>query len=89
MSITLSATIDGQHVPLTACDWVLWGPCGCPWGVSAGWAYEGEESVWKAHYHTKRDRDRARRKGARLELMTHARWCAEVADRMKVRCPHA
>jgi len=28
MTVTLSAEIDGKHVPLTDCDWVLFGSCG-------------------------------------------------------------
>ena len=38
---------------------------------------------------TKREIDQAKRRGDRLELMSHERYCAEVSDRMIVRCPHA
>ena len=94
MTITLSATIDGKHVPLTECDWVLWGPCGCPFGVSMAATAHGvraadEDAAWKCLFVTKREIDQAKRRGDRLELMSHERYCAEVSDRMIVRCPHA
>ena len=94
MTITLSATIDGKHVPLTDCDWVPWRPCGCPQGVSRAATSHGvyaadEDAAWKEFYDLKRDRVQAQRKGLRMELMSHERYCREVSDRMKVRCDHA
>lgn len=88
MSVKLSAEIDGRNVPLHDCDWVLWGPCGCPFGVSVGRYSPTEEMAWKSFYERKRDREKAQRSGERLELMSHQRWCDEVAERMKGRCPH-
>lgn len=86
--VTLSAEIGGQHVPLTACDWVLWAACGCPIGVSVARYSPTEDDAWKAFYDRKRDIERAQRQGERLELMTHARWCAEVMLLMTVPCTH-
>lgn len=88
MPTELFALIDGEHVSVNGCDWVLWGPCGCPWGVSVARYTPYEEAAWKAFYDRKRDRERVQRKGARLELMTHERWSREVMDKMKVRCTH-
>jgi hypothetical protein len=88
VSVTLLAEIGGEHIPLTDCDWVLWGPCGCPFGVSVAIYSVTEEAAWKSFYERKRDIDRAQRRGERMELMAHARYRAEVADRMKARCGH-
>ena len=88
MTPVLSAEIDGTYVPLTRCDWVLWSPCGCPFGVSIARYSPTEDMAWRSFYDTKRDVQRAQKRGEHMELMTHARWCAEVADRMKVRCTH-
>jgi hypothetical protein len=84
----LFAEIDGRHVSLNVCDWVLWGPCGCPFGVTVARYSLTEELAWKSFYDRKRDAERARRRGERMELITHQRWRDEVADRMRGRCPH-
>jgi hypothetical protein len=94
MTVTLSAEIDGKHVPLTDCDWVLFGSCGCPFGVSMAATNLGvraadEDAAWRCLFVTKREIDRAKSRGDRLELMSHERYCREVSDRMKVRCDHA
>ena len=91
-NVIRSAEIDGVIVPLADCDWVLWTSCGCPAGVTV--AVSGtevkltEDSALRAFCRTKRERDKAQRDGEHLELMTHQRWCDEVAERMKVRCTH-
>jgi len=88
--VALHAEIDGQMIPLRKCDWVKWAPCGCPVGVSV--AGEGfvvtEDDAWKEFYDRKRDADRARRQGYRMELVTHARWGAEIMPQMTAPCPH-
>lgn len=85
----LLAEIDGKAVPLAACDWVLWAPCGCPTGVAvAREEVVTEAAAWKVFFDTKREGDKRQRLGFRLELMTHARWSAEVCDLMRTRCPH-
>jgi hypothetical protein len=94
MAVTLSATIDGKIIPLASCDWVLWRPCGCPQGVCSAAGVHGvyaadEDAAWKEFYDLKRDRVQAQRKGLRLELMSHERYCREVSAQMLVRCPHA
>ena len=91
--MNLSVEIDGQHVPLDDCSWVLWGKCGCPYGVTLAGTRGGcsiitEDDAWKEFFGRKRDRDKAKREGDRMELMTTARCRAEVLDRMKVRCGH-
>jgi hypothetical protein len=88
MTATLAAQIDGVYVPLDKCDWVLWGPCGCPWGVTVARLSPTEEQAWKSLYDYKREIDKAKRQGCHLELMTHARWSAEVCERMRTRCTH-
>jgi hypothetical protein len=89
VSPRLFAEIDGTPVPLDSCDWVLWGPCGCPFGLTVGRLSATEEDAWRSLYGRKREIEKAKRSGEHLELMTHERWSREVADRMKVRCPHA
>ena len=93
-SVALSVQIGDEQILLNRCDWVLWGPCGCPFGVTVGATKTGsivnatEGSAWKSFYDTKRQIEKAIRRGERLELITHDRWCAEVMDRMKARCTH-
>jgi hypothetical protein len=86
----LHAEIDGQMVPLSKCDWVQWARCGCPAGVTL--AGEGfavtEQDAWKEFYERKRDADRARKSGERMELVTHDRWGAEIMPQMMAPCPH-
>lgn len=87
----LMVELEGKTVPLTGCDWVLFKACGCPCGVSVASASEAdEEAVWKDFYPLRRDRDHARRRGLRFELMTHERYVAEVMPRMRLsyKCPH-
>ena len=91
---TIYAELDGKPVPLTNCDWVLWGACGCPFGVTVAATPHAvraadEEAAWRCLYDRKRDIDRAKRQGYRVELMSHERYSREVCPRMTVRCPHA
>jgi hypothetical protein len=86
--VRLLAEIDGHAVPLSDCDWVKWAPCGCPVGVTVARLAVTEEEAWKAFYDRKRDIDRAQRRGYRMELVTHARWGAEVKHLMASPCPH-
>jgi hypothetical protein len=88
------AEIDGKQIPLISCDWVLWGSCGCPFGVSMAATAHGvraadEDAAWKSFYGNKRAIAKAAGRGQRVELMSHDRYCAEVADRMKAGCTHA
>lgn len=82
--------IDGAAVPLEDCDWVLRWVCGCPHGVLSARGVADEEQAWRELYDLKRDRDRARRRGDTLELVTHERYCAEVYPQMLpgYQCPH-
>jgi len=88
------AVIDGAHVPLDQCDWVLHAPCGCPAGVhvaaSGGIVFAaGEESAWLAFFSRKRERDKARRGGYRVALVTRDRLRAEVMPVFGAPCPHS
>jgi hypothetical protein len=84
----LLAEIDGKPVPLAECDWVLWAPCGCPTGVCVARRALTEDDALKEFWDTRREAVRRRREGYRVELMTHARWSAEVMDLMRHPCPH-
>lgn len=93
--MNLSVEIDGKHIPLADCDWVLWAPCGCPAGVTVAQSRGGhivnatEDAAWREFWERKRDIDRRKRQGYRVELMTHERYSAEVYDLMRAhRCPH-
>jgi hypothetical protein len=44
-----------------------------------------EEAAWRTFFDRKRERDKARRDGHRIALMTHERCRAEVT---LARCPH-
>ncbi|MGW5123243.1 hypothetical protein ACWEQ7_04110 [Streptomyces sp. NPDC004069] len=78
MSTNLTATIDGQPVPLEECGWIERRPCGCI--VAAAVAVAGHRvlaTVEQAHRHlnpTKRERDRAAREGITTELITMAHY---------------
>lgn len=85
MSTVILADIDGKHVPLSDCDWVLFGSSGRPYGVTVGWAAPDEEPEWKIHSPRKRDRERAQRRGDHIELMTHERYSREIYPRMLTR----
>lgn len=85
----LFVEIDGKNVPLDQCDWVMWASCGCPVGVTVGRLSPTEEAAWKEFYPSKRERDRKRRLGLRMELVTHERWRTEIAEAMKGPCPHS
>jgi hypothetical protein len=88
MSPRLYAEIDGKPVPLDECDWVLWAACGCPRGVTVGWSSPTEDAAWKAFFDRKREIDAAKRKGLRLELVTHRRWSDEILALHMAPCPH-
>lgn len=86
----LAVKIDNEYVPLAACDWVLREPCGCPFGVmSAANPFSGqtiaadEDAAWRAFYDTARERTKARKSGATVELMTHERYGREVYPLMR------
>jgi hypothetical protein len=85
------ALVDGTPVSLSDCDWVLFGPCGCAEGLHVAAYRDGtvaaadEEAAWLAFYERKRERDKARRDGHRVVLMTHDRCRAEVT---LAHCPH-
>ena len=86
----LLVQIDGQTHPLTKCVWITWSACGCPTGaLTAAFddtAFATEEQAWREHFPTKRERDRYRRLGYRMELMSWDRYRAEVD--LAARCPH-
>lgn len=84
----LLTEIDGQAVPLDECDWVLWMPCGCAGGVTVARLSLTEEDAWKEFFDRKRDRDRKRRQGYRMELVTQERWKSEISESMRKECPH-
>jgi hypothetical protein len=89
----ITVQVNGQQVPLDRCDWVLWGPCGCPEGLHV--AASGrkvhaadEETAWERMFDTKRERDKARRGGYRLELMSHERYGRDVLPLIRAECLH-
>lgn len=84
----LFVELGGQHIRLSECDWVWWGACGCPYGVTVGRYSPTEEAAWKQFYSRKRDVGPAQRRGERMELMTHDRYRNEVVDLMRKRCMH-
>lgn len=89
--MNLSVEIDGQPVPIDKCSYVMWGTCGCPWGVTMCGSRGNhqvitEDDAWKQFYHLKRERDLARKCGVRMELMTFERWKAEVCELMRTVC---
>jgi hypothetical protein len=85
---TLYAEIGGVPVPLADCDWVHWRPCGCPTGVTLARYAPTEEDAWKVFHPRKRAAEEARKRGERMELMTHQRCVAEVMPHWGKRCPH-
>jgi hypothetical protein len=88
--LTVMVHVDGEIRPLTKCVWITWAPCGCPCGaLTAAFgdeAFATEEQAWREIYATKRERDKYRRLGFRLELMGWDRYRAEID--LAARCPH-
>lgn len=88
----LLVLIDDKPVALHDCAWVEYAPCGCAVSVVMAAMQDGSralptEDAARRHLDPKkRDRDKAIRQGYRLELMTMARYRAEVD--LAVRCPH-
>lgn len=78
----LMVQIGDQTVPLTDCVWIEYAPCGCPCSVlTAAYGDTAHATEEQARYHlcpTKRERDKAIRQGFRLELMTFARYRADI-----------
>lgn len=81
----LMVQIDGQMVPLKDCTWSMWEACGClvavSMAVAGGRVLGTEEQAHKNHSPRKRDRDRETRNGYRWELITMARYHAEIGAR--------
>lgn len=90
MTAPRTAEINGRQVRLNECDWVLWSPCGCPRGVTMARYSPTEDQAWKAFFDDWRGVAKAMQAtpGLRLELMTHARYSAEVYKGMLAGCPH-
>jgi hypothetical protein len=94
MTVNLFVAIDGTHVLLVDCDWVLWRRCGCPQGVTVGGFPDGsvmtatEDAAWSHLYDTAKEIAAAKDRGERVELVTRERCRAEVLNRFSVRCEH-
>jgi hypothetical protein len=89
----LYAEIDGKQIPLTGCDWVLYEPCGCARTIHVAATPEmvcaaDEEAAWGCLFNRARERQRARRTGWRVELMTRDRAMAEFTRAALGGCPH-
>ncbi|WP_126898181.1 hypothetical protein [Streptomyces sp. WAC 01325] len=86
----LKVEIDGGLHALSNCTWITYMPCGCPCGALTAAigdeAFATEEQAWQEIHPLKRERDKYRRQGYRLELMSWPRYRAEVD--LSVRCPH-
>lgn len=84
------AVIDGEPVPLADATWIFFLVCGCPYGAAAaasgGEVLATEEQALRELYPLKRDRDRFRKQGRRVELMSWKRYRAEID--LAARCPH-
>lgn len=86
----LKVDIDGELLSLTSCVWITYAPCGCPRGaLTAAFgdeAFATEDQAWREQYPLKRDRDKYKRQGYRLELMGWDRYRTEID--LAARCPH-
>lgn len=81
--MSLLVEINGQHVPLKDCVWVMDRPCGCPCGVmTADWGdgqvFAAEAQAWKGAYPLKIERDRAIQRGFTLRMVTFVDYCESV-----------
>lgn len=94
MSAPLYVKVDEEVVPLSDCNWVLYRSCGCSSGVTVGdlpglhrQPVTSEALAWREFFGTKREAEQAEKRGARIELMTHTRYCSDVAPTFG-RCSH-
>jgi hypothetical protein len=90
----LHVEVDGQVVPLAACDWVFSHSCGHPFGVlvadlSAGPSREvfaTEDQAWREFYPRARDRAAAGKRGVTARLAVHAELGDEFWQQMRYGC---
>lgn len=90
----LYVSVDGQMVPLSACDWVFSHVCGHPFAVLladlSGFASRPpvatEEQAWQAKYPRARDRQARQRTGVTVRLAVHAALDDEFWRQMKAGC---
>ena len=90
--MNLLTEIDGKQIPLDQCTYVLWGPCGCVFGMTmAGVHAEDsivtENDAWRVFYGSPSMIRRARAAGERMEFMTFARAQVEAQPKFG-KCPH-
>lgn len=79
MTITTS---DGQEIPVHRGEWVFWTPNGHPEGCCYAFPALGSDPNAAARYFWREEADTLLAAGYRAELMTRARWEAEVMPRM-------
>jgi hypothetical protein len=85
----LLVEIDGRTYPLRDCFWVRFEPNGCASGSALGDTASSPDAAHERFSSTKRARERENRAGYRHELVTRARWQAEVKPCLLGECTHA
>lgn len=69
-------------------QWILTGPCGCPFGVMEGYLARDEAEALAEFYETRtRIRD-ARDRGMEVHLISFEECTSKFYDRMHETCPH-
>lgn len=84
----MALEFEGELIAMADCDWVLFKGCGCPIGVCTGRHHEAESEAWAAFYDTGAEIAAAQSAGARIDLVKHEVWCAELLSRHMAGCTH-
>jgi hypothetical protein len=91
--VRLTVEIDGEHVPLDDCGWMLVAPCKCTVAIMlASWdghvRAADEDAAWWEFYEDERPRrkkiEKAKRDGYTVALTTRNK----ASEAFGVRCPH-
>lgn len=69
-------------------QWILTGPCGCPFGVMEGYLARDENEALVEFYEVSGAIRRARDRGMKVTLISFEEYTEKFYDLMHETCPH-
>lgn len=84
----LMVEIDGQTVPLADCFWIRVDVAGCTYSSMHGDQALTAEDAHREFTPRQRDRDRERRQGWSIHLLTHDQWAQQAKPCFTNTCEH-